>query len=57
MRDSILMAVDDMDVLNAITKVLYPTVIKETSDNGKPGGAGDTACDRSCVGQRQTGYT
>ena len=28
MRDSILMAVEDMDVLNAITKVLYPTVAK-----------------------------
>ena len=28
LRDSILMAVDDMDVLNAITKVLYPTVAK-----------------------------
>ncbi|MDD3360558.1 MAG: sporulation transcription factor Spo0A [Hespellia sp.] len=29
LRDSILMAVDDMDVLNAITKVLYPTVAKK----------------------------
>lgn len=28
LRDSIIMAVDDMDVLNAITKVLYPTVAK-----------------------------
>ena len=28
LRDSILMAVEDMDVLNAITKVLYPTVAK-----------------------------
>lgn len=28
LRDSIIMAVQDMDVLNAITKVLYPTVAK-----------------------------
>ena len=28
LRDSIMMAVDDMDVLNAVTKVLYPTVAK-----------------------------
>ena len=29
LRDSILMAVDDMDVLHAITKVSYPTVAKK----------------------------
>lgn len=29
LRDSILMAVEDMDVLNAITKVLYPSVAKK----------------------------
>lgn len=29
LRDAIMMAVDDMDVLNAITKVLYPTVAKK----------------------------
>ena len=29
LRDSIIMAVEDMDVLNAITKVLYPTVAKK----------------------------
>ncbi len=29
LRDSILMAVEDMDVLNAITKILYPTVAKK----------------------------
>ena len=28
-RDAIMMAVDDMDVLNAITKILYPTVAKK----------------------------
>lgn len=29
LRDAIMMAVNDMDVLNAITKVLYPTVAKD----------------------------
>ena len=29
LRDSIMMAIEDMDVLNAITKVLYPTVAKK----------------------------
>lgn len=29
LRESIMMAVDDMDVLNAITKILYPTVAKK----------------------------
>lgn len=28
LRDAIIMAVEDMDVLNAITKILYPTVAK-----------------------------
>ena len=29
LRDAIMMAVDDMDVLNAITKLLYPTIAKK----------------------------
>ena len=29
LRDAIMMAIEDMDVLNAITKVLYPTVAKK----------------------------
>ena len=28
LRDAIIMAVEDMDVLNAITKILYPTIAK-----------------------------
>ena len=28
LRDSIIMAVNDMDVINAITKILYPTIAK-----------------------------
>jgi len=29
LRDAIIMAIEDMDVLNAVTKVLYPTVAKK----------------------------
>ena len=29
LRDAIIMSIEDMDVLNAITKVLYPTVAKK----------------------------
>ena len=29
LRDAIIMAVEDMEVLNAITKILYPTVAKK----------------------------
>lgn len=29
LRDAIIMAVEDMDILNAITKILYPTVAKK----------------------------
>ena len=29
LRDSIIMAIGDMDVINAITKVLYPTIAKK----------------------------
>ena len=29
LRDAIIMAIEDMDVLNAITKILYPTVAKK----------------------------
>ena len=36
LRDAIMMAVNDMDVLNAITKILYPTVAKKIPDNVKP---------------------
>ena len=38
LRDAIMMAVEDMDVLNAITKILYPTVAKKyqtTSSRGE----------------------
>ncbi len=44
LRDAIMMAVDDMDVLNAITKILYPTVAKEVPDNIKQ----SRTCDPSC---------
>lgn len=46
LRDAIMMAVEDMDVLNAITKILYPTVAKKISDDIKPGRTGNPACYR-----------
>ena len=56
LRDAIMMAVEDMDVLNAITKILYPTVAEKVSDNIEPGGTGDPPCHRSRMEQRETGY-
>ena len=44
LRDAIIMAVEDMDVLNA-------------SDNSKPRRACNQTCDRGRMEQRQTGYT
>ena len=35
LRDAIMMAVEDMDVLNAITKILYPTVAKKYRKIGR----------------------
>ena len=46
LRDAIILSVNDMEMLNSITKVLYPTIAKTPSDNAKQGGAGDTPCDR-----------
>ena len=36
LRDAIMMAVEDMDVLNAVTKVLYPTVAKHHQTTAWP---------------------
>ena len=57
LRDAIMMAVEDMDVLNAITKILYPTVAKEISDDIKPGRTCNPACDRGGMEPWKTGYT
>lgn len=40
LREAILLAVEDMDVINAVTKVLYPEVARRFSPHSQPGGAG-----------------
>ena len=45
LRDAIMMAVEDMDVLNAITKILYPTVGEEISYNIKQSRTCNSTCD------------
>ncbi len=50
-----MMAVKDMDVLNAITKILYPTVAK-ISDDIKPRRTGNSTCHRGGMEPRKDGY-
>lgn len=45
LRDAIIMSVNDIEMLNSITKILYPTIAKKVSDNGKPCGACPQTCD------------
>lgn len=40
LREAILLAVDDMDVINAVTKVLYPGGGTALFHHSQPGGAG-----------------
>ena len=42
LREAIMIAVDDMDVINAVTKVLYPEVAKRFSTH-RPGWSGPSA--------------
>ena len=44
LRDAIVMSVNDMDMLNSITKILYPTIAKKIPDNLKPRGACHPSC-------------
>ena len=57
LRDAIMMAVEDMDVLNAITKILYPTVAEKISDDIKPGRTGNPACYRGGMEPWKIRYT
>ena len=56
LRDAIIMSVTDMEMLNSITKVLYPTIAKVPSDHAQPGGTGDPACHRGGMEQGKDGY-
>ncbi len=40
LRDAIILSVNDMEMLNSITKILYPAICKETSDNSQQSGTG-----------------
>ena len=49
LRDAIIMSVDNREVINSITKVLYPTIAESC-------GTRDPPCYRSGLEQRQDGY-
>ena len=36
LREAIIMSVNDIEMLNSITKILYPTIAKKISDNSQP---------------------
>ena len=56
LRSAILMAVQDMDILNSITKTVIPIDCRGVWDNLIAGRESYPPCDRSCMGQRQHGY-
>ena len=56
LRDAIILSVNDMEMLNSITKVLYPTIAKKHQTTPSRVETGYPSCDRSCMEQRQDGY-
>lgn len=56
LRDAIILSVNDMEMLNSITKILYPTIAKKTPDDSKPGGTCHPPCHRSGMEQGKDGY-
>ena len=56
LRDAIILSVNDMEMLNSITKVFISNHCETPSDNAKQGGAGDTPCDRGGMEPRKDGY-
>ena len=56
LREAIVIAVNDMDVINAITKVLYPQVAKTLRHHPLPGGAGHPPRHRSGLGPGRSGH-
>lgn len=56
LRDAIMMAVNDMDVLNAITKILYPTVAKKYRTTSSRVERAIRTCDRGGMEPRKIGY-
>ena len=56
LRDAIMMSVQDMEMLNSITKILYPTIAKNHQTHAQPGGKSDTSCHRGSLEPRKDGY-
>ena len=56
LREAILLSVEDPEVMNAVTKVLYPTVAKKFGTTPFTGGAGHPPRYRSGMGSRGCGY-
>ena len=50
LREAIIIAVEDMDVINAVTKVLYPEVAKRFGTTASRVGAGHPPCHRGSMG-------
>ena len=55
LRDAIILSVNDMEMLNSITKVLYHH-LETPSDNTEQSGAGDPTCDRGGMEPGKDGY-
>ena len=51
LREAIIIAIKDMETINAVTKVLYPAVARRFNTTPLPRRAGDKARDRSRLGQ------
>ena len=56
LREAIIMTVEDMDVINAVTKVLYPEVAREIRHHRLPGGACHPPCHRGGLGPGRPGH-
>lgn len=52
LHEAIMITIQDMDVINAVTKVLYPAVAKKIWHHAKPRGARHPPCHRGRVGPR-----
>ena len=50
LREAIILTIKDMDIINAVTKVLYPEVAKRFGTTAQPGGAGHPPRHRGGLG-------
>ena len=55
LREAIMLAIDDMDVINSVTKVLYPEVARKFNTTPSRVEACHSPCDRGRVGSRRSG--